>query len=268
VSRVYGGSNLLWRTRGVRRRTRRPLVWARHRRIAPDDIGLVSYPRSGSTWFSFMMSELILGHDPSFTDAHSAVPEIPDISPHTPRLHSGGRMFRSHEPYRSCYRKAIYVARDPRDVVVSYFKYRRWLREYQGTLSEFVEMFLEGSVDSYGRWADHVESWLFRAGEEVLVVRYEDLLRDPATSLRTSAGFLGMSATDDAIGAAVANNDMGRMRDKEEGVRTEVFGRADPTGAFVRAGRSQGWEASLSVAAEEAVVAQNRRVMAMLGYVE
>ena len=129
-------------------------------------------------------------------------------------------------------------------------------------------MFLEGSVDSYGRWSDHAESWLAHAGHEVHVVRYEDLVRDPATSLRTSAGFVGMTATDDEIGAAVANNDLARMREKEAGVRTEFFGRTDPSGAFVRAGRSVGWETSLSTSAAEAVVAQNRRVMSVLGYVD
>jgi hypothetical protein len=215
-----------------------------------------------------MLSELVLAHDPTFAEAHVAIPEIPEISPRTPRLPSGGRVFRSHEPYRSCYQKAIYIVRDPRDVVVSYFRYRKWLKEYRGDLTEFVEMFLEGSVDSYGRWSDHAESWLAQAGHKVHVVRYEDLVRDPATSLRTSAGFVGMTTTDDAIGAAVANNDLARMREKEAGVRTEFFGRTDPSGAFVRAGRSVGWETSLPTSAAEAVVAQNRRVMSVLGYVD
>src|SRR4051794_14541987 len=99
-------------------------------------------------------------------------------------------------------------------------------------------MFNRGQVDWYGRWVDHAESWISQSGRDVLVVRFEDLVSDPTRSLGRAADFLGLAATPDELAAAVSNNDLRQMRGKESGVRNEHFGRADPTGAFVRAGKA------------------------------
>lgn len=43
--------------------------------------------------------------------------------------------------------KVIYVARDPRDVCVSYFHYMKAVAGYEGSLEEFVDAFLAGNCE-------------------------------------------------------------------------------------------------------------------------
>jgi Sulfotransferase domain len=263
---VYGGSNLLWRTRAVRRQLRPPVVWWRHRRLGNDDVILASYPRSGSTWMAFMIADLLLSEDPGFTDAHAAVPELRDITPSVPTLPHGGRVVRSHEPRRPEYARAVYLVRDPRDVAVSYFHYRRWLREFCGDMPSFVRMFVEGTIDSYGTWADHVGSWLNPASDDTLVLRFESVVADPVDELTRVAAFLGLSVENKTLERAVANQSLGAMRTKEAGARERYFRNTDPTGKFVRSGQVGSWREVLSHVDVDLVESHSGRVMTRLGY--
>ena len=163
-----------------------PVVY-RHTSVSRRDAFLVSYPKSGNTWLKFMLAHLLGGREADL-DNDSTV--IADVGSHraTPRvLPGGGRLIKSHEPYSSpqkrFYRKAIYLIRDGRDVAVSYYYtlIRRGL--YEGDFGPFLRLFLAGDVDGYGPWHEHVRSWLESPLHEdgsLLVLRYEDMLADPA----------------------------------------------------------------------------------------
>jgi hypothetical protein len=82
--------------------------------------------------------------------------------------------------------KAIYVYRDGRDVALSVYRWDRFRAvEEQGlSLSEYLPIDWVGSpgfpwtrdVLLWEHWRRHVEAWLAR--EDVLAVRYEDLIED------------------------------------------------------------------------------------------
>jgi Sulfotransferase domain len=257
---VYGGSKLMWYSRGARRRLRGPLVARRHSAITEADATLVSYPRSGSTWFSFMLADLMLGKDPSFNEAHLAVAELPDARRALHLLPTGGRMLRSHEKWRKQYGRVIYLVRDPRDVVFSYYRYRRWLREYSGSLTDFAVMFVEGEIDSYGRWDTHVESWLNAPSATTLVLKFEDLVADPIAALGQAATFLDLHCADEAITRAVRDTRLSKMRQKEESALPEHFRRTDSSvGGFIGQGRTAVWQGSSSDAAALELVSRTMR---------
>ena len=65
---------------------------------------------------------------------------------------------------------------------------------FEGTFAEFFEGWLGGGLP-YGRWADHVRSWLLRGGvaeASVLVVTYENLKERLPEELARINAFLGL----------------------------------------------------------------------------
>ena len=139
---------------------RMPLVWMRHRGFRPTDIFIGSYPRSGSTWLRFMLLEILVGQASSFTNTNEMLPDLGNHEAGAPLLPGGGRVIKTHEPFRAKYRKAIYLVRDPRDVVLSEFAYQTALGLTQDDFGIYVERFLKGRVNPFGTWTNHATSWM------------------------------------------------------------------------------------------------------------
>ncbi|XP_074231766.1 sulfotransferase 4A1 isoform X4 [Camelus bactrianus] len=112
------------------------------------------------------------------------------------------RLIKSHLPYRflpsdlhNGDSKVIYMARNPKDLVVSYYQFHRSLRtmSYRGTFQEFCRRFMNDKL-GYGSWFEHVqEFWEHRMDANVLFLKYEDMHRDLVTMVEQLARFLGVS---------------------------------------------------------------------------
>uniref|UniRef100_A0A8C8ZP34 Sulfotransferase n=1 Tax=Prolemur simus TaxID=1328070 RepID=A0A8C8ZP34_PROSS len=112
------------------------------------------------------------------------------------------RLIKSHLPYRflpsdlhNGDSKVIYMARNPKDLVVSYYQFHRSLRtmSYRGTFQEFCRRFMNDKL-GYGSWFEHVqEFWEHRMDSNVLFLKYEDMHRDLVTMVEQLARFLGVS---------------------------------------------------------------------------
>lgn len=203
--------------------SRLPLLLLRHRGLRAADCFLASYPKSGNTWLKFMVGHLVSGRVASFDAEPTEVPMLgehsgaPSVGPA-----EGQRLIKTHEarcwPQARWYRKAIYLARDGRDVVVSYYFHQLRFGAPDRGFDHFLGRFLNGRIDGYGAWHRHVISWLDEGGPqlELLLVRYEDLIASPAKELTRVARFLGLSSDPDQISAAVAANAAERMREREQ----------------------------------------------------
>jgi hypothetical protein len=197
--------------------------WAvnyRHIGLRDDDVVLASYPKSGTTWMAFMLAQLLwkAGGEQTLVD-NRFLPAVGRHGQAERRLPSGGRLVRSHEPFRPQYRKAIYVVRDGRDVAVSMYWQAKRVMGMEADFSDYLELFLAGRLTGAGAWAGHVEGWLdsppFASGN-VLVARYEDMKEQPADVLRRAAAFLGVSPSDEKIAEAVEAGSMESMKDREK----------------------------------------------------
>jgi len=112
------------------------------------------------------------------------------------------RLIKSHLPYRflpsdlhNGDSKVIYMARNPKDLVVSYYQFHRSLRtmSYRGTFQEFCRRFMNDKL-GYGSWFEHVqEFWEHRMDSNVLFLKYEDMHRDLVAMVEQLARFLGVS---------------------------------------------------------------------------
>ena len=122
---------------------------------------------------------------------------------------------------------------------------RHALEYYTKDLDHFVKTFLFTRVSAYGPWHKNVTSWLdspIAKNGNMMIVRYEDLRKDPVPLFGQMADFLGAKVSEGKIKEAVANNSIQKMRVKEdkEPVRASIGGR------FVRDGAVRGWVSKLS----------------------
>ena len=174
---------------------------------------LVSYPRSGSTWLRFLLSNVRDGkaRRTTFENLNQRIPYALRPSTNVLKNLPRPRLLKSHSAYDCRFRKVLLLVRDPRDVAVSYYHYhlRRKRIRQNCTMDEYVQLFLQGELDTYGNWGEHTGSWLGarRSTEGFAIVRYEDLLENTHDTLRTLCHFVGGVPTDDAtIHSAVENS--------------------------------------------------------------
>ncbi len=226
-------------------KVRTPIVWFRHRNVHSTDVVLAAYPRSGSTWCRFTMFEILTGRESEFGAVNSGLSGPRVRATALPVLPDEGRLLVSHEAYREEYKKAIYLVRDGRDVLLSEYTFLKALGRFKGDLDQFVITFLQGKANGYSSWRSHVHSWLdspLAQTPNLLVMRYEDLRSNTHASFQQIVEFLGIKRSSKAIHEAIVNNSLDKMRVKEQLSPQKVSAR----GRFVGNGSMQGWRSRLS----------------------
>src|SRR5262252_4706589 len=262
-SRIIGGTKMVL---GLHRPRRSLVIW-------PDDVFLVSFPKSGNTWTRFLIANLMHPERPvGFKNLHHLVAD-----PYATKKRDFDRMERpriikSHECFEPRYPKVIYIVRDPRDVVVSQYYYHRKCNKIEDgyPMESFVARFVAGETCPHGSWGENVGTWMTARHNHprFLMLRYEDMVADPHSELARVALFLGIGPDADRIAQAVERSSADRMR-KLEQKQADECGLTKETRKdlfFVRAAKSGGWQKELP----ENLVAKIERawpdLMTSLGY--
>ena len=166
-------------------------------RVRPSDVFVSSYPKSGTTWLQQICH--LLAHE-GVQGEQAIVDSVPWVEAHAmaekPSLaaleaRTARRWMQIHAPWSLAPKGAgaryLYVARNPRDVAVSFFYHQRAKQrdpDYSGDFSHFVDAFVRGQVP-FGSWFEHVRAWWERSQThtDVLFLRYEDMLADLSREL-------------------------------------------------------------------------------------
>ena len=188
-----------------------------------------------------------------------------------PRFPCGGRLIKSHQSFRPDYKRVIYITRDPRAVCVSYYHYLRGVRNNrmvsEMSLNDFVPLFLSGSIDGYGSWAEHVQSWECAERADMLRLTYEGIKSNPEENLRHICEFLQIDCAEEDLHAAVADCSMEKLREREdlEGRHWSERQKSAPKARFFRSGTSSSFS-ELSPIAQEQISRKWSDQMLRLGY--
>src|SRR5206468_7184599 len=141
---------------------------------------LVSYPRSGNTWTRFLIANLVYPNQTiTFANIETLVPDTSSISSHALKRVPRPRIIKSHDYFDHRYPKVIYIVRDPRDVVLSYYDFDRKYRHISDDcpLEQYVDDFVNGKLRSsdWGTWGENVGSWTSARGNKAgfLLLHYE-----------------------------------------------------------------------------------------------
>jgi hypothetical protein len=220
-----------------------PMQWLRHRGFRPGDIFFSTYPRSGTTWTRFTMFEILTGESATFDSVNSVMLGVGIHDRARPVLPGEGRLIGTHESYRKEYKRAVYLVRDVRDVILSEYAFITALDRFHGSLDDFIKAFFRGKINGFGSWPRHVTSWLdspIAGTPNLLVLKYEDLRQDPEGSFKRMLDFAGMKRDPEALRQAIANNSLEKMREKE----IDSPRNASVRGRFVCTGQVQAGRAS------------------------
>jgi hypothetical protein len=242
--------------------------WNRERGLRPEDVFIACYPRSGSNWLQFMLVEYLTGRSADFAALRRASPYVGHHRGAVAIVPGRRRLIKTHEQYHPVYRQAILMARDPRDVVRSDYRFVLMQGEYAGSFDDFVGDFVGGRAHGFGSWADHGRSWIRSGLQEqgrLVTIRYEDLHQDTLGELRRALRFLGADVDPAAMDRAVEENTLERMRQKEAS-NHDILRRKRDDLRYVNQGAVGGWDGFLSRVQEARILDAFGDVMAHFGY--
>ncbi len=248
--------------------------------VFPDDVFLVSYPRSGNTWTRFLLGNLLWQKDPvTFTNIESRIPEIYFNPDRFMRALERPRLLKSHECFQPHYPRVIYIVRDPRDVAISFYHHNVKARNIPDDypMASFVPRFIAGEFDRpFGSWRENVLSWtaLRQGTPGFLMLHYEDMKRDPATVLADVAAFLercffhNIDASPEALQRTIELSSPERMRalEKQEAAQWVLTKGTRSDKPFVRSAISGGWKSQLAPESVAAIESAWGDLMRRLGY--
>jgi hypothetical protein len=222
---------------------------------SPDDLFIVTYPKSGTTWLQMIVYQLT-------TDGGMNFAHIDEKSPHLeetmiPRgrkisdLPGTLRVVKSHRNYHDILKgpgRYIYGVRNGLDVAVSYYHHsRKYVGWNNRPLDEFFHHFLKGQV-AYGSWFEHVAGWLRNEdGLNVLIVSYEELSADLEAGVKRIADFCGITIDPADMPRILERCSFAFMREHEDKFALELRKPPprDTTTHFIRQGKVGGWEQEL-----------------------
>ena len=198
---------------------------------------VVSYPKSGATWFRLLMYALFNQQIENSNAVQQFYPEYPTQNDLIDKnIEEGNTSFvKSHVaysanlPYVENASAIIYISRNPFNCMLSkldHYKYEgvNWVNNEKGK-AKFCEEFIKESNQGpdvtpdklHGGWNHHILSW-FDAGLKIPVIniRYEDLTNDAVIVLEDMVEKLKLDFSKEQIKNAVKLCSFEKIRALEE----------------------------------------------------
>ncbi|MBE9191039.1 sulfotransferase domain-containing protein [Gloeocapsopsis crepidinum LEGE 06123] len=176
-------------------------------RVARHETYLISFPRSGNTWLRRLLTALIHQKRGGWRLTESTVPDVHKYKLEKKRKPSIKPLIvKSHTPFVDIPAKVIYVVRDGRDALLSYY----YLQLKEGKIKSDIppiDIYFDNHVWPC-QWHVHVAGWLDglakRSPESYKITYYEDLKKSTAEQLLLIAEFIGLSVTPDDVERAIS----------------------------------------------------------------
>lgn len=231
--------------------------------IRPDDVFIVSYPRSGNTWVRFLLANLLAPNETiTFRNIDNYVPSIYKRAA-TLDVFPGPRYIKSHNACYEVYPKTIYVYRDGRDALVSYYYYATGKKVFAGSFEQFV---FSPFVEQFTSWKEHVTSALDFAAKyphRMLILRYEEMLNNPLPALTSISVFLDLTRDVQALATAAEKSSFDQLQQIEQRSGGETLGKHF---TFFRSGKTDQWRDHFGPELYARFLQENSEALRRLGY--
>ena len=241
--------------------------------IRPTDVFLVTYPKSGTTWMAFLLANIIYSKQYTEQNIILNLRTLPEIVPDINELYSAGadlskyahlpnpRVFTVHARYDRAFPRVIYILRDPRSVMVSYWHHKRLVDPgFDLSLKDFI-----AKDDHWPTlWNKHVEEWLFRGHKNVMTVRYEEMDVNALEIARKVIEFIKLPSDERTIKHAVEAAKFDNMKTLEDKYGRRVQGAHEER--FIRKGNTDSWREELDEESLRILEQKYGAVMTKLGY--
>ncbi|XP_010203074.1 amine sulfotransferase-like [Colius striatus] len=233
--------------------------------INDSDIFLVTYPKSGTVWTQNILSLILHEGHRDGTENKQIMERIPwleymsDVNYEDLPL---PRVFATHLPYylvprdlRNRRGSIIYVTRNPKDVMVSYYHFSKFMTALEEIpdFNAFMERFLAGKVLA-SSWMDHVAGWYSHAKDfNILFLTYEEMKKDLRSAVLKICDFIGKKLSEEEVDSVVKQATFENMkkdpRANYENLPDDIT--AKDKGSFLRKGTVGDWKNMMTVAQSE-----------------
>ena len=283
-------------------------------------IWLASYPKSGNTWLRFFIISLLMGkktnlnlshlkaiinypHSTHFDDLVSDLLDFTEIAKNwitsQKKINSDKnlRFFKTHNmlgkfkgfPFTNSENTlgAIYIVRDPRNVITS-LKNHYSLSNYQeakeflfnenkilGLSEEQKNLYMESKkfplTQFVGSWKSHYLSWK-NMRKNNLLIRYEDLVNDTKNEFNKIADYIGgllkLKFTEDQIDTAINFSSFEKLEkmEKKDGFAESNIGKDGNRNKFFFLGPKNDWSKILDGQISSDIEKEFETEMKELGY--
>ncbi|XP_057376595.1 sulfotransferase 1E1-like [Daphnia carinata] len=240
-----------------------------HMQPRSDDVWLLGFPKCGTTWTSELIWLLMNDCDtarasgthlifrtpcielPFLTSEIELSPQMMNLLNSIEKMESP-RVLKSHLPFYLLHpdlletSKVVYIARNPKDVIVSFYHHTKLVKRhnFQGTLEQFAEYFLEDEILCSPYFPHVLDAWSKRHHPHMHFMFFEDLKRDLRGEIEKVADFLGQTPSDEQLTKITNHLRFENLRhndsvNNELGKRT---GFMNKDGNFMRKGKTGDWK--------------------------
>lgn len=227
-----------------------------HFKARPTDVLITTAPKAGTTWMQQILHQLKTGGDNSFTYIDQVVPwlELPRSNKSWQQMLEyyeqlpNPRLFKTHCTYPQTpgvnTARIILSSRDPRDCCVSFYHHVMSmtdvaLQRANMTRPQSFDEYFEDWM-SFGAWYRNVQSWWPHINDEnVLWLRYQDMVKDLKNSLQQILSFLEWKLDEASLNKALELCSFPWMKQNAEKFtsRSETGESLFKPGGFIRKGQ-------------------------------
>jgi len=252
--------------------------------VRTDDVWISSFPKCGSTWTQEMVWNIVNSLDFKTAKTTSLMERVPfleltalnesrhmDIikeeaagtgllnsiehvnnlaSPRVIKTHLSIDMLPKNILAQNV--KLIYVCRNPRDVVVSFYNHWRVMEGFKGSFDVFFDAFVGDVCGYYSPFVKHVLGyWNQRNDPSILFITYEDMKRDLPAVIKRVAHFLDKYLSETDISELADHLSFKNMKknaavNKEDVLETMRKMTGAEKGTFMRKGETGDWRNHLT----------------------
>lgn len=220
----------------------------------PINIYHAAVQKTGSQWLKAILSDPIVTNETGLLTYPQHRYEFSEFHRRFPRLTFVPGLYMSYELYEEIDKPAqyrtIYVLRDPRDIIVSWYHSMLKTHVLMGKVGKYRERLqqlhyedgVSFCIDALQIRFAHQRSWAFNSGDDpkVLVVKYEDLVEHSVAEFSRLFAHCAVNLDRAAIHRLVEKHSFHNMRRRD---MESQRGRGE---SHYRAGKSGGWRQALS----------------------